>query len=575
MNPPRRRSYVRALERHGAQRTLAQGDQLWRIERDGAVLRTAEGPTDHPARTTLRACSSVAAAARHYARAVQIRHDRGWRPADAPPSWPADCHPPEAIHDVLERRLQRDPWSIDLADLYLTWLSDQHDPRGQLGRLQHRSAQPTEDVARPFIKNFAWLLDHPARPDTLPPSWRRSHPRPHASPQAEADALLARHARHLLGPLRAHADRLALTWHRGFLDTATLLEDAGDDDELSNADLLHLLLHLRSARLLRGLAIELAEDDSGDDGDPDAPIDLLAGMLAAPTLRALRSFTLGREPFYDDEEDDDFYDLDTARDSAPILGALDRLGDLFPRLEHLALAGRDLGLGDDLHLPLLRHAELHLARPEQPALAAFARADWPNLVSLRLGLGNFRRAAHATDALAVLGPILTAARMPRLRHLALVHPPDADAVCAALVRVPAVARLETLEISSADLTAFGARELAQARPRLAALRRLHLADNLLTAADERRLRRAFTGVDVYTGPQRSPQPRDLDDDEWAESLRLAALGGAPPAPSGLMRSEDDLPDHLDDRFELLLDRVVVDPPTTEEDPRLPRPDDET
>lgn len=572
------------MDRPGAQRTLSRGDELWRIERDGDVLRTARGRPGRRARTTVRVCSSAASAERSYARAIQTRLDRGWHLAAAPPGWPDAVHPPEATHDPLERRLRRVPWAPGLADAYATWLADQHDPRGALAALQHRSTPHTEAAAR-AARRFAWLLDRDRDPppDPLPPAWWWRHPGPHppASPpcdhslaRAEQD-LLTRHRRHFFNNLRDHEGRLELTWHRGFLDTATLRADRpgddDDDDPLTDGELLRRLLRLRSARLLRALHIELDDGDDGDDGDPDEPIDLLADLLDGPPARGLLSFSLGNEPYYDEPEiDDDFYCIDTARDGAAVLGALDRLGDLFPRLEHLALCGRDLDLGA-WRFPHLRHAELHFARPEQPTVAAFARAAWPALRSLRLGLGNYPTDAQQADALAVLGPVLTAERMPQLRHLALVHPPDADAVCAVLARVPAAARLETLEISSSGMTTAGAIELAGARRRFPNLRHLDIADNLLTPADERLLQRAFPGVHIHTGPQRTPLDHDLDDED-AESLRLAALGGAPPVPSGLLRTDDDLPDHLDDRYELLLDRIVVDPPTTEHDPRLTPPD---
>lgn len=506
-----------------------------------------------------------------YASAIQARYDRGYRNARASPGWPGACGPPEAVHDRLEQRLQQDPWTPGLAELHVTWLASQHDPRGTLGALQHRSAPYTEQALR-AARRFAWLLDRRCDDggDSLPTSWSRHFPHtpvPAAldprSGRAEAErALQDRHRRHLLGGLGDHAERLTLTWHRGFLDTATLVADAPVDPQ-GDGELLRRLLRLRSARLLRALCIVLPESD-GDDGDPD---ELLARVLAAPPAPALRSFALGCEPVYEDEQDDDFFDLETARELAPRLGALERLGDRFPRLEHLYLAGRDLGLST-WRFPHLRHVELHFACPEEPAVAAFAHADWPNLRSLRLGLGNFPSASDETDALAVLGPLLTGERTPELRHLALVHLPDADAVCGVLARSPASARLESLELCDSSLTGAGVSELCRARARFARLRRLDVSHNVLTPGDERRLRRAFADVEIHTGPQRTPAPGELDDDGWVESLRLAALGGTPTLPSGLLRSDDDLPDHLDDRFELLLDRVVVDPPTGEEDPRL-------
>ena len=560
------------MDRRGAQRTLARDGDLWRIERDGPVLRTAHGRPGRPARLTIRSCGSITVAERAYASAVQAKYDRGYRNTSAPPGWPDACGPTQAVHDRLEQRLQRSPRTPGLAELYVTWLAGQHDPRGTLGALQHRSAPYTDQALR-AARRFAWLLDRcdEGSGAALPTAWTRHFPHtsvPAAldprSGRAEAEqALQDQHRRHFLGGLGEQAERLTFTWHRGFLDTATLVaDDPSGDDEL-----LRRLLRLRSARLLRALCVELPESD-GDDGEP---LERLARALEDPPAPALRSFSLGCEPTYDEEEDADFFGLEIARELAPVLGPLERLGERFPRLEHLSLAGRDLGLST-WRFPHLRHAELHFACPEQPAVAGFTHAAWPSLRSLRLGLGNFRGGSDEADALAVLGPLLTAERFPELRHLALVHLPDADAVCGVLARSPASARLESLELCDSNLTGAGARELCRARARFVRLRRLDVSHNLLSSGDERRLRRAFADIELHLGFQRTPAPGDLDDDGWVESLRLAALGGAPAVPSGLLRSDDDLPDHLDDRFELLLDRVVVDPPTSEEDPRLVHPE---
>jgi hypothetical protein len=565
-----------------AQITLGRGAQLWCIERDGDILRTAHGRRGRPAHTSVRACKSADSAEHLFNRAVATRKDRLYHRVTTPPGWPGELRPPEAIHTLLEHRLRREPLTPGLADEYAAWLTNQHDPRGELAALQDRSA-PDTDATHRAARRFAWLFDPSAA--ALPPAWWWCAPRPlpvachEPSDRAQAEeALLARHRRHFLGDLPDLDDRALLTiltWHRGFLDTVTLAAHANDDDDddIPDRELLRRLLRLRSARLLRALAVELPECDGwADDGPPNHDIDLLQDALRGPPARALLSFALGSEPIYDaDAPLDEFYDVDTARIAAPQLGDLRLLGLAFPRLEHLFLAGHNIDVGG-WWLPRLRHAELHFARPEEAAVAAFARAAWPELRSLRLGLGNFATPAAETDAFALLGPIFTAERMPALRHLALVHVPDADAVVAAVARGPHAACLETLELSCSGMTDAGARELVQARPRLAGLKRLNVSDNLLTTDDRRLLHRAFAGVHVYTGSQRTPETIDLDDECWIEEMRLAALGGAPVHPTGVLRNDDDLPDHLDDNFELLLDHVVVAPRTEDDVPRFPRPD---
>jgi hypothetical protein len=130
-------------------------------------------------------------------------------------------------------------------------------------------------------------------------------------------------------------------------------------------------------------------------------------------------------------------------------------------------------------------------------------SELPALEHLELWLGC---AEHGADCeVADLEPVLSGARSPRLRHLALCNSEIQDEVAAAVASAPVVDRLEVLDLSMGILSDEGAAALLGGRP-LTHLRKLDLHYNYLSEPVRRRLRQALepAGVEV-----------DLDQDDVA------------------------------------------------------------
>jgi hypothetical protein len=122
-------------------------------------------------------------------------------------------------------------------------------------------------------------------------------------------------------------------------------------------------------------------------------------------------------------------------------------------------------------------------------------SDPPALEHLDLWLGtpDYGGDSEAAD----LEPILSGARLPRLRHLALRNSEMQDAVTAAIAAASVVERLEVLDLSMGVLTDEGAAALRSGQP-LTHLKKLDLHHNHLSETVAERIRQTPVpaGVDV-------------------------------------------------------------------------------
>jgi hypothetical protein len=184
----------------------------------------------------------------------------------------------------------------------------------------------------------------------------------------------------------------------------------------------------------------------------------------------------------------------------------------FPQLEQFGVRG-----SAGLALPVRRYENLHsLAVQSEGADSAVVRAigasDWPVLEHLELWLGSPE--SGASFQLTDLEPVLSGARLPRLRHLALCNSVIQDDVAAAVAAAPVVARLEVLDLSMGTLGDEGAQALLGGHP-LTHLRQLDLHHHYISKPFRQRLRQALEPAGVTL---------DLrDSDPWDDSERRNAL----------------------------------------------------
>ncbi|RZB16683.1 leucine-rich repeat domain-containing protein [Streptomyces sp. F001] len=198
-------------------------------------------------------------------------------------------------------------------------------------------------------------------------------------------------------------------------------------------------------------------------------------------------------------------------DVTPVLEA-------FPLLEEFGVRGGDSqGLGEEpLSLRPVRHDALRALRFESGGLPgqvvrAVGACELPALEHLELWLGVSQYGGDAT--VADLVPILSAGRLPALRHLGLQDSELQDEIAAAVASAPVVAQLESLSLSMGTLTDAGAEALLGGQP-LTHLKRLDLHHHFLGEAMADRLRTAFGSAGTEVDLSGHQTPHRWRDEEW-------------------------------------------------------------
>ncbi|MEU1292807.1 STM4015 family protein [Streptomyces sp. NPDC005840] len=189
-------------------------------------------------------------------------------------------------------------------------------------------------------------------------------------------------------------------------------------------------------------------------------------------------------------------------DLTPLLAA-------FPRLEEFGARG-----GTELAFPALDHSSLRRLTLETGGLPAevvrgVGASDLPALEHLDLWLGtpDYGGDSEVSD----LEGILSGARLPRLRELALRNSEMQDAVAVAVAAAPVVARLEVLDLSMGVLTDDGATALLAGQP-LTHLRKLDLHHHYLSEPVQERIRQTLATAGVEVDLDRADADEDEEDD---------------------------------------------------------------
>ncbi|MGW1777805.1 STM4015 family protein [Streptomyces sp. NPDC002143] len=258
--------------------------------------------------------------------------------------------------------------------------------------------------------------------------------------------------------------------------------------------------------------------------------EVFARFCAAVDTTRVKALIVGAwEEAYEEDPSEIIEALSAARERFPALRAL-FLGDMvgeeceiswinqtdvtpllaaFPELEEFGVRG-----GSGLGFTALSHGALRRLVVETGGLPVevvrgVGGSDLPALVRLDLWLGTPDYGGDSEPA--DLEPILSGARLPSLRHLALRNSEMQDAVAAAVAAAPVVARLETLDLSMGVLTDEGAAALLGGQP-LSHLKKLDLHHHYLSEPLMQRLRQTLepAGVEVDLG--RGDAEEDADDD---------------------------------------------------------------
>ncbi|MGD1217127.1 STM4015 family protein [Streptomyces krungchingensis] len=181
----------------------------------------------------------------------------------------------------------------------------------------------------------------------------------------------------------------------------------------------------------------------------------------------------------------------------------------FPALEEFGVRG-----GSGLVFTAVSHDALRKLVVETGGLPVqvvrgIGASDLPALEHLDLWLGtpDYGGDSEAAD----LEPILSGARLLRLRHLALRNSEMQDAVAAAVAAAPVVDRLDVLDLSMGVLTDEGAAALLGGQP-LTHLKKLDLHHHYLSKPVEDRVRLTLEPAGVEVDLDRDDAEEDTEDD---------------------------------------------------------------
>lgn len=244
---------------------------------------------------------------------------------------------------------------------------------------------------------------------------------------------------------------------------------------------------------VRALIVGAWED--AYDGGPTAIVEAL--LAARERLPALRALFLG-DMIFEECEISWIHQTD-------VTGLLTG----FPELEEFGVRG-----GTNLRFEALKHTGLRRLNVETGGLPVavvrgIGASDLPALEHLDLWLGTSWYGADSEAA--DLEPILSGARLPRLRHLALRNSEIQDEVAAAVASAAVVARLEVLDLSMGTLSDDGAVALLGGQP-LTHLKKLDLHHHYLSEPVQQRIRETLEPAGVEVDLDRDDADDDRDDD---------------------------------------------------------------
>lgn len=212
----------------------------------------------------------------------------------------------------------------------------------------------------------------------------------------------------------------------------------------------------------------------------------VASALAHRPRPTLRSLALGD------------FDRDETELNWSTIGDVGALWPMVPNLRTLWLRSGSMKLGA-IDLPRLESLEIITGGMDRDSADHIARAAWPALVSLSLMFGPGPRGGLSDGA--VLDPILSGAKLPKLRRLGIMNCDFTDELASLLPRAAILPQLERLDLSMGTLSDSGAQALAAHRDKIAHLE-LAVDENFLSLAGVELLGQSV--AKLVTGYQRNP-----------------------------------------------------------------------
>jgi uncharacterized protein (TIGR02996 family) len=277
----------------------------------------------------------------------------------------------------------------------------------------------------------------------------------------QAAAHLAQHAEAFLGRFAASRPEVfELEWRLGFIRSANIGWEmfGGEDEEDPSSAQLAAFLALPSARFLEKLSLGPTAHEE------ELMLDELTTPIEEAALPNLRELYLG---------DTSDWDISSTYTRMPTSASI-------PQMRRLTLRGGYVTLDEAIDLPALTSFTVQSGSLGTDSLKAIAAARWPELESLEIWFGEPRYGA--SGGIADIQPILDAAGLGKLRHLALRNCSFADELATALAGSKILPQLASVDLSMGNLSDRGVQTMLADVSRFSHLEKLDLDDNALTNA---------------------------------------------------------------------------------------------
>jgi hypothetical protein len=289
--------------------------------------------------------------------------------------------------------------------------------------------------------------------------------------------------------------QIKLVWRAGFIVRADMCRPNYDDGTPTLVELLSELFEHPSARLLEELNIgDLCVTDSYD----YSPVIELIGKDKRPSLRRL-------------------YVADFSSENCELswseFGDFSGIWTACPNLEEVRIHAAQFSLGT-LELPKAKTFIVETGGLEAEDVKAIASAKWPALEKLEIWFGAEEYGAGGDVEL--IGPILEAKGLSKVRELGLKNSEFADDICKALPGSKIAKQIEVLDLSLGVMSDAGAEALVSKAGAFPKLKKLDVSDNYLSDDGVKLLDKL--GVEVEVGDQ------DEGDEDDGEIYRYVQVG---------------------------------------------------
>lgn len=395
--------------------------KFWEIELEDTLVRTHWGRIGTKGQEKEEEFDSKAEARKAYEKAIRAKTSKGYkRVSGEEPAGAAGG----ASNPDLEAAILKDLDGVEPYLAYGRWLREQGDLRGELIELQARALRDPKDRK--------------------------------ASVQAE-DFRKA-HLEELLGDAAEHADLLDLTWHLGFIKSASI-HPTYDDDVSMAEELLPGLLDDPSARFLRELTLGCATFDGENDYTE------VIEAIAEHAPKTLSTLFIGD------------FTSDESELSWSSLGDAQPLWDALPGLRDVTLRAGSMSLGK-IELPECRAFAVETGGLSRASMKSIANARWPKLETLEIWFGDENYGAEC--AVKDVQPVLDAQGLPNLTRLGLMNSEFVNELLDVLPKSKVLKQLKELSLAMGVMTDEGAEKLLASKDAYAHLERLDVSQNLLS-----------------------------------------------------------------------------------------------